>query len=1687
MRPKGEAVSARRIVDRTLAWLRASRRNQVTAVVAAIAVGATAVIVPLAAGGGGPVSSPPREEPQTFPAIRCGRAEAPAAPAPADRWSKLSLPPADDCGFRMSATRSSPAGVSKASAFVVESRRPIGAEDLAARLHVSPDIEFRVRAAGSSRFRIEPVAALAPGALYRFSLLGEPGGPPIREWAFQVESPLRVVQVLPANSSNDVPTNIGIELTFSHDGVTGVDKRFHISPATAGRFETHKRTVVFVPKALKPQTLYTVRLDAGVALSGTDEKTTEPFTFRFETGSAERSGDTPGIPPLAFSRSVWESPTADVPVLGLFAAGREGAAPPAETLPFTIYRYSGSPAFLGALDRLTAIPDWAQATRGRFTFPTAGLPVATSFRARLGRAGEFGEWYVRFPAKLPAGYYLVTTTFEKHPVRTLLQVTDLATYAGLSASKVLVWVNDIAAKAALPGAVVRGVDTTFSTATGADGVAFFTPPESVLRLKQDPLGYSTEQVPNLTVTAPDGRTAVVPLADVFGGFRSFDFREYVFSGDPSIYWRFLYADRRLYRQTDTVRFWGLVRERSKPLRAQDVAVEITSSEYGSEDGRPAVVARDTVKTSPSGTFIGSLPISSASAGFYELRAKIGDQVVASTSFEVRDIVKPAYKIDVVPSRKAAFVGDQVTFDVQASFFEGSPVPGAQLNYSGVSSGSVTTESSGRATVPFKASLEYGPVEMRSIEVTPALAEEGEIVGSGGVQVFVAALTMETSSIVVAGKARVDGTVYNVDLDRLNGDTAKDFEDYRGLAAAGRAVRAAVTEISYKRVETGETYDFIAKAVRKTYRYDEQRRAVGTFNATTDSRGRFSISFAAAQDRSYEVNLSTVDDAKRTYSRQEYVSSGYQPAADVAYVGTADEGPFAIGDPVTVSMRLGAADLPSGGTNRYLFYQAQNGIRSYAVQPGSRYSFAFGAEHIPNVEVIGVRFTGSTYQDAQFGVSARFDQSLRELTIDVKPDRARYRPGERASLAVRVTDRAGRPVRAEVLLSAVDEALYRLEGESYFYDLGILDSLYQSAPSGVLRVYSSHQVPRASPGAEQGGEGGGRDNFADVGLFQRVTTGDDGRATVPFALPDNLTSWRITALAVTEDLYAGRSVALLPVGLPLFVGVAANDTYLASDKAVVKLRAFGDALSPGERVSFTVSSPTLLPKPLTASGAAFEGVDVSLPALKQGRHQLTYKVEAKGSSDSLVRAITVVPSRLLQAQSRFAEVKAGQSFTPQGSGDRPTRVLLSDHNRGRYYPALESLSYTYGDRLDQMLARDLAQELLLRYFEEGAAFPAVFVPTRYQTPEGGIAIFPFADNDLVLSARVAALAPDRFGRQSLTSYLRAQASDPKQTRERAIIAVYGLAALGEPVLRDVRLLSERKDLTVRERLYAGLAAAEAGDQDLARTFYRDLLAASGEARGSAVRLRVGADADDTAEATVLAAILGAQLADELAPRLFEYTTTNSTKDILVALEQISYLVEAVPRTPASPVTVAYTFGGKRERATIERGDAIALSLLPKDLAALKLEVLEGTLGVAASFLAPVDPATIRTERGLTVTRSYQAGTTIGERDIVRVVLTFDLGSHAVDGCYQLSDLLPSGLRAVARPYSRGIEDQSLAYPYAVEGQRVSFCVSKGQSPRQVVYYARVIAKGTYLAEPAVLQSQRAPEAVGLTKAFSVVIR
>jgi hypothetical protein len=579
---------------------------------------------------------------------------------------------------------------------------------------------------------------------------------------------------------------------------------------------------------------------------------------------------------------------------------------------------------------------------------------------------------------------------------------------------------------------------------------------------------------------------------------------------------------------------------------------------------------------------------------------------------------------------------------------------------------------------------------------------------------------------------------------------------------------------------------------------------------------------------------------------------------------------------------------------------------------------------------------------------------------------------------------------------------------------------------------------------------------------------------------------VTAQGFNDRIMAGTALRNIPVGLPFFVDVTLSDEYLVTDQPEVRLRSFGRALEASDEVTFSVSAPSLdLDTPAEVTAPAFQAARVALPELREGEHEILIGARSGVLEDSLVRKIRVVPSRLVSAQTRFYELQRG--LRVEGSDSGPTRIAFSDHERGRYFGVLQQFTWGYGDRLDQRLARDVAAELLETFYDDVEQRGEPFDASIYQTPEGGIALFPYAGQDLTLSARAAALAPDRFGGAALTRYFLGVLQDRGETRERQVIAVYGLAALGEPVLVPLQTLLRETDLTWRERLYLGLAFVEVGDDTGAREAYQGLIDDYGESKAPTYRLRVGEDQDDILEATSLAAILAAGLDDTRAPRLFDYTADNYTTDILVELEQISYLAKALPRLSSAPVRFAYTVDGKRTEVTLRPGESVTVQLTPEQLASLRLEPIEGAAGIASFYTTPINPASVEVDPDVTVTRGYSTDpAALNEGELVQVILTAAFGPQALDGCYQLTDLLPSGLRPVTRAYAWGLSP-GVNYPYRIDGQRVSFCVSDAPSNQGATYWARVVSTGEYTAEPALIQSMQSAQSINFSAADRVIIR
>jgi hypothetical protein len=221
---------------------------------------------------------------------------------------------------------------------------------------------------------------------------------------------------------------------------------------------------------------------------------------------------------------------------------------------------------------------------------------------------------------------------------------------------------------------------------------------------------------------------------------------------------------------------------------------------------------------------------------------------------------------------------------------------------------------------------------------------------------------------------------------------------------------------------------------------------------------------------------------------------------------------------------------------------------------------------------------------------------RTLSVDVAPAAARLAPGDRTSIAVAVRDAAGQPVAgAEAAVIVVDEAILSLTGAQFDSPL---DTFYAPRDSDTRDVYSQAYLELGRPdvavlqadpnGVEGGAEsvvvggdlkavaepmmssapGGApprppapvpmvargaaykfvgrvraepapaiavRTHFNPLAVFApAVHTDATGRATVELALPDNLTRYRVVAIAVAGDRQFGKGESAVTARLPLMV-------------------------------------------------------------------------------------------------------------------------------------------------------------------------------------------------------------------------------------------------------------------------------------------------------------------------------------------------------------------------------------------------------------------------------------------------------------------------------------------------------------------------------------------------------------------------
>ncbi len=330
-----------------------------------------------------------------------------------------------------------------------------------------------------------------------------------------------------------------------------------------------------------------------------------------------------------------------------------------------------------------------------------------------------------------------------------------------------------------------------------------------------------------------------------------------------------------------------------------------------------------------------------------------------------------------------------------------------------------------------------------------------------------------------------------------------------------------------------------------------------------------------------------------------------------------------------------------------------------------------ARHTPNFFVTATMVREFVvYQDMMPVVVPPIDRFL-NVSIDGLSET--YTPQQNVSATLNITDADGQPVRAEAAVMIVDKSLYTIQPElrskisEYFYgrvrNQGVQTHTSFASPGGARRggrggsfaqrelVVGGDAIALAAPvakssAAAQSANGSFalpeiRSQFPDaLKWIARIRTDANGQADFQFTVPDTLTTWRLTAIAIDDDTRVGESKSKIITRKNIIARLQTPRFLVEQDRCFVSVIARNDLDDRKQlRVSLTSTGPVNIrgafidgePIELTDDHAVIVDanprteaiVDFELIATDAGSATLTAAVAADVEADAIRKNLPVL--------------------------------------------------------------------------------------------------------------------------------------------------------------------------------------------------------------------------------------------------------------------------------------------------------------------------------------------------------------------------------------------------------------------------------------------------------------------------------
>ena len=1278
------------------------------------------------------------------------------------------------------------------SVFTVKTSGSLKEEDFNKYLMVEPAYDYTVEKVKKNEYKVT-IDNITGNQIVNLNYVEN--NKPVYKWAYESSKDLAISSIYPRNGAK-VSSDSVIEVNLTYANVENFEKSVSIEPAVDGSWEHLGRTWRFTPTdSLKDKTTYTVIVKNTITHG--DLKMNNEYSSKFTVSNDTDDDGEEYAEGLSFNSITVDNITTFRPTESIKIAyyDYENEDSPTKV---TVYKFDSASDFEKYL------------TTGKGSYKKQG-----DYKFK-----NYNKETIELTEKLGIGYYLVAVKGKNTNGFTVpVQVNSYSAYAYASERDVLVWV-------AKDGKFQKDLKVSYEkkdATTNEEGIAKIT-----------------------NYTDGSGKVKYVKIDSdsknpLYIGIENGNINNY-----PEAY---VYCDRPLYKNTDTVSIWGFV-----PLSffadspdRDKFSIEFSDRKYP-------------VSVDKNGNFTTKLDLKNIESNDDVIYLYYNNSIVGSTSITVENYTLRNYNYEIDTNKEYLINGETFKFGVKVKHVSGIPAANKDviIEYN-EKEYKAKTDNSGYATFSIKINEEVG-------EYTPfgyayfTITNAGPGYDENEYYLYSADVLDKLMYIEDYDDAYKDGTinmnVYSLDPSKKN--VSYPLEESLSSPYNGKVHMIVYEEVNTRKL-TGYEYDDYLKKKVPTYDYEtEDKTVIDKMVTVKDGKLSEKIDYnfkKATAEKSYNYTAEIIATDKNNkklvvtsyllYEWYEgdnddddlvgYVDSYYDynyydlyryyyesdknsqyedfsPYDDYEYFGL-NMGKYSIDDTISLTL-YDYKNNKISNDNKVLFIKNKERILDYKLNPSNKIEAKFDEKSNPGINGTLAYFDGTNF----FRTPVRYydyNEQDRKVNVSITTDKENYSPKGEVKVKIKTTDKNGKGIKTNLNVSVVNEAIFG--GANYN---PILETIYLNRyyDGYTYSTYRDFDLMMSGGGAGNETGDGTRNDFGDTLLFKSLTTDDKGEATVTFKLNDSITSFRITVHASNSDNYVGVGTKKISSTIPLAIDFIKPEYLKSSDDVVLNATTLGNN---NGNINYVFKIKEIN-KEQKVTGKSGVTVYSNFGTLKEGEYTAEISATDGKNTDKVSYKFKVVKTLQEINIKTTTNLKETKKIKPTKN---PIIMEMYYKNLDVYLNYLDDLENTINTRLDTIVGYREAERYIAKLYDEEYNVDTSNYEKYYITDKDAFSSLEAAKEDYLLTALLLYYSNEVDSYISSSTYYSAL-EEQEEEGPTVVDALLVLAAMKEPILNDLKQLD--LDNLSKEDLYkVDLSYLFIGDYDQAKEVHKKIEKADNE--------------------------------------------------------------------------------------------------------------------------------------------------------------------------------------------------------------------------------------------------------------------